>query len=345
MAQVDPEPAKKTLGEKLTSFPKFGLYMILASIASLALVPSCEIPVKPGAGTTALFASLMTLPEGSTIIIQSDWTNSSRGESAGAMEALLRIVGRRKIKFVLMSVGDPSAPRVARTALERINVERESVGEPRLEKWNDYVELGYFPNAEATGNAMATNLRNAWQGKTDQSPDGLKNVWESPVLQNIRRIEDVSLMINITASDTINRLVERIGKRTKLASMCTGVMGPETMVYFTSGQLVGVSVGLNGVVELEALMQRGIDPYKEWEGKEITGQEGEKLAHDIKNPVLGRGLPRIEGFRAPEGKDAKKYNYVRGMQYYLSLHAALALMILAIVIGNIGTFMTRRKES
>ena len=62
MAQIEPEPQAqapaKSLGEKLTSFPKFALYLILATIAALALVPSCEIPVKPGAGTIDLFAGV-----------------------------------------------------------------------------------------------------------------------------------------------------------------------------------------------------------------------------------------------------------------------------------------------
>src|SRR5690349_17706774 len=120
MAQVEPEAQVKSLGEKLTSFPKFSLYLVLAVLASAALFINTEIPVKPGASTIDLFAGLMTLPEGSTIILQSDWTNSSRGESAGAMEALLRIVARKKIKFVLMAVGDPSAPQVARGVLERL---------------------------------------------------------------------------------------------------------------------------------------------------------------------------------------------------------------------------------
>lgn len=338
MAELEPDgPKTKSLGEKLTSFPKFSLYVLLAAIASLALFPSVEIPVKPSAATTDLFASLMTLPEGRTIIIQSDWTNSSRGESAGAMEALLRIVMRKKLKFVLMSVADPSAPRVARGALERINQEREDSGEPRFEKWTDYVELGYFPNAEATGNAMANNLKTAWQGRTDQSPEGQRNVFESPVLQGISRVEDVAMIINIHASDTLNRLIERIGKRTQLASLCTGVMGPETMVYYTSGQLVGVSVGLNGVVELETLMQRGIDPYEGMDGK-----EAQQKAHDSKNPVLAPGRPKIEGFRSADPSKPIK-NYARGMQYYLSLHSALILMILAVVIGNIGTLMMRKR--
>jgi hypothetical protein len=261
------------------------------------------------------------------VIVQSDWTNSSRGESAGAMEALMRILIRKKVKFALMSVADPNAPRVARDALRRINLELEAAGETPYKKWEDYVELGYFPNAEGTGNAMAENLRTAWAGKKDQGPNGMTDVFQSPVLQDIQRIENVQMMINIHASDTLNRLIERIGRRCPLASMCTGVMGPETLVYYTSKQIVGASVGLNGVVELESLMERGIDP-------DIS----DKDAQDLKNPVQAKGRPKIEGFTG-------KKNYARGMQYYLSLHSALTLMILAVVIGNIGTFLSRRKSA
>lgn len=332
MAIEDPK-ASMSFGEKLTSIPKFWLYLILMITTTLALLPTVEIPRKPARHTIDLFAALMSLPPDSTVILQSDWTNSSRGESAGAMEALLRLLMRKNAKFVIMAVGDPSAPQVARDTLARINKERKEAGEPEYKKWTNYLELGYFPNAEGTGQAMANNLRTAWAGKKEASPDGLKDVFESPVLKGISRVEQIQMIVNIHASDTLNRLIERIGKRTKLASMCTGVMGPETLVYHTSGQVVGVSVGLDGVVQFETLMQRGIDPY---DG--VDQQEVEKLAHDPKNPVHAKGLPKIEGF-----KDMK--NYARGMQYYLSLHSALLLIILAVVIGNVGTFLSKKKRS
>jgi hypothetical protein len=319
MAQNE-TPRPKSFGEKLMSMPRLALYGLLVACTAIPLFVTAIIPTKPSKPTIDLFAALMSLPDGSTIIIQSDWTNSTRGESAGAMEALLRILMRKNIKFALMTVADPQAPQVAKDTIRRINAEREATGQKRWEQWNDWVALGYFPNAEGIGNAMANNLRTAWGGKKDMQPGvGMTDVFQSPVLKDIRRIEDVQMMIDIHASDTLNRLIERIGKRTRLASMCTGVMGPETIPYHTSGQIVGVSVGLNGVVELETMMENGIHP---------TGEGG---------AVEAPGMPAIQGFKGEK-------NLARGMNYYLSLHVALALMIIAVVIGNIGMFLSRGRS-
>jgi hypothetical protein len=318
MAQNE-TPQRKSFGEKLTSFPRLWLYGLLMLCTSIPLFVTVVIPTKPSKPTIDLFAALMSLPDGSTIIVQSDWTMSTRGESAGAMEALLRILMRKNIRFALMSVADPQAPQVAKNTIRRINAERKLKGQKEWVQWEDWVSLGYFPNAEGIGNAMANNLRTAWGGKKDMQPGaGMTDVFQSPVLKNVRRIEDVPMMIDIHASDTLNRLIERVGKRTRLASMCTGVMGPETIPYHTSGQIVGVSVGLNGVVEMETMMENGIHP---------TGEGG---------AVEAAGKPAIPGFKG-------ETNLARGMNYYLSLHVALTLMILAVVIGNIGMFLSRRR--
>lgn len=333
MAQNE-TPQRKSFGEKLMSFPKLYLYGLLVLMTAGPLFVKQTIPTTPGKPTIDLFVALMSLPDGCTVIVQSDWTNSTRGESAGAMEALLRILMRKNIKFVLMTVADPQAPQVAKDTIRRINKERKDKNEKEWVQWEDWVALGYFPNAEGIGNAMANNLRTAWAGKKDMKPGvGMTDVFQSPVLQSIQRVEDVEMIIDIHASDTLNRLIERIKKRTKLASMCTGVMGPETLVYHASGQIVGVSVGLNGVVEMETLMERGIDPY---EG--VDEKEAAKQAEDMKNPVMAKGQPKIEGFKGAT-------NFARGMNYYLSLHFALFLMIVAVVLGNVGMLMTRKRSA
>jgi len=333
MAQNETPPTK-SFGERMMSMPKLFLYGLLVLMTAGPLFVKQTIPTTPGKPTIDLFAALMSLPDGSTIIVQSDWTNSTRGESAGAMEALLRIIMRKNIKFVLMTVADPQAPQVAKDTIRRINKERQAKGEKEWKQWEDWVALGYFPNAEGIANAMANNLRTAWAGKKDMQPGvGMTDVFQSPVLQSIQRVEDIEMIVDIHASDTLNRLIERIKKRTKLASMCTGVMGPETLVYHTSGQIVGVSVGLNGVVEMETLMERGIDPYTGVDPKEAA-----KQAESMDNPVRADGHPKIEGFKGKE-------NFARGMNYYLSLHFALLLMILAVVIGNLGMLFSRRRSA
>ncbi|MFN3729073.1 MAG: hypothetical protein ACK4XJ_05110 [Fimbriimonadaceae bacterium] len=304
-------PTKKGLWAKLTGNQR--LYLLLIAVTSLPFIFQVAIPTKCNPQTVSLYQALMTIPEGSTVLIQSDWTNSTRGESQGQLEALLRILMRRNIKFVVYSVADPQAPLVARNVIRSVNQERKANGEREYERWNDWVNLGYFPNAEGTGQAMAANIRVAFAGRTDLSPNGVQtDVFQSPVLKDIRSVGDAAMLINVHASGTQNVLIERLYGRIRLASMCTGVMGPEVLVYYASGQLVGVSVGLRGVVEMETMMQNGVN---------VRGADG-RIAVD--QP----GRPETPGF---EGKK----NFGRGMQYFLSLHTALLLLIGAVVVGNI----------
>lgn len=315
------EPVKQpSLAQKLQAMPRLALYLILAgAITATLLFSKSELPKKPDPSTIDLFASLMQLPDGSAVILQSDWTVSTRGESGGATEALLRILMRKNIKFVLYSAADPQAPQVARDAVMRINAERKADNQREYKPWEDYIELGYFPNAEALGQAMANNIRSAWAGKKYPNPQGQpEDVFKSPVLQGISKVDDFPMMINITASQTVDVIVERMAGKVKLGFLVTGVMGPETTVYYKAHQVEGVSVGLAGVVDLETMMQKGIDP------------EGANGA------VRAPGRPAIPGF-------AGMKNFARGMNYYPALHVAMFLMILAVVIGNIGMVLARKE--
>ncbi|MBI5707819.1 MAG: hypothetical protein HZC36_12615 [Armatimonadetes bacterium] len=324
MATNEPT-VKPDFWEKLNKLPSFWLYLILMATLSLALLPTAKLKNAPKKPNIALFTTLMSIPEGSTVLIHSDWTNSTRGENAGQMEALLRLLMRRKIKFAVASIGDARAPQVAKDTIRRINEERQKNGEQPYRKWEDYVEAGFFANVEGTLNAMSSNLQTAWAGKTDIKPgSGPTNIFESPVLRNVKKIENAALVIDVHASDVAYKMIERLNGKVPLASMCTGVMGPETLNYFAAGQLKGVCVGLDGVVGFETMMENGIEP------------------DEFK--AIDEGKVPAPGFKAIEGFKGQK-NLARGMNYYMALHAGLVLLVLAVALGNIGMFMGRRKKT
>src|SRR5690242_327565 len=93
----------KSLGEMLQSLPKPVLFAILLLMTSVPLWfgNKLTVPNKPEESTMDFFKEVMTIPEGSTILIASDWTNSTRGESGGHFEALMRILMRRNMKFAI----------------------------------------------------------------------------------------------------------------------------------------------------------------------------------------------------------------------------------------------------
>lgn len=307
--------------EKLQAVDRRILYLILAVCVSAGLFITIEIPTDPDPSSRDLYQSILDIPEGKTVIIQTDWTNSTRGESMGHFENLLRLLMSRDLKFVFYSAADPIAPQVARTTLARIIKERKDEGLKEYKIGEDYIDLGYFANAEATNLNMGIDLRNAWSGKrTKLAGVGEISIWESPVLKNVRKIEDAGMMIVVTASASIDIAVQRLSKKVSIGAMVTGVVGPTVLPFYQSKQVNGIAVGLKGVYDMEYCMANGVN---------LPDADG-----NIK--VLNKGgkeYPKIT-----EGK-----TLARGSKYYGTLHIALILLILAVVLGNVGMVMARKK--
>ncbi|MCC6686671.1 MAG: hypothetical protein IT205_06755 [Fimbriimonadaceae bacterium] len=314
--------------EKLLNINRYLMYLLLALAVSIPffLPSSCTIiPTLTKTSTQDLYINLMQLPEGSTVLIESDWTVSTRGESAGQFEAFLKIARFRNLKFVLLSGGDAQAPQVALNSIARLNSQFKAAGLPELKPWDDYVALGLFTDPASMWQSVTTNFRQAFASKTafDPAAGQQRSVYESPVLKNIKTSKDLGMVVIVTASASLDIMVQRMsGKGTKIGQMVTGVMAPESLIYYNSGQVAGQSGGLRGVVEMETMMSRGVN-----------------YSADGKEPFVK--APQFSGKIAPLPESLKPLD--RGMSYFASLHAALILMIAAVVLGNVGLLMQKKK--
>lgn len=317
-------PEKKSFWEKAQSLDRRVLYAALIVFTATSLFFKSEIPVNPDESSKDLYVSLMTIDPSKTVLIESDWTNSTRGESAGHFEALMRILMYRDIKFAIYSLADPQAPQVARDALMRIQQEREEQGLKVYKPWVDYLDLGYFPNAEGQVQAIANNLRTAWGGRKERNEAGVDvDIFQSPVLQDVRLVGDASLLVVVSASSTIDVAVERLYGRVPLGFMVTGVMGPNALPYYQARQIVGMGVGLKGVYDVEYMMRYGVNVA-------IEGTRDPKVSF------------RDQGVVIPPVESGTTFD--RGARYFLPLHVALTLMILAIVLGNVAMLASRKKK-
>jgi hypothetical protein len=245
------------IADRLQSIPKPVLYLVLIIATTLPLFLNIPVPNRALPESKALYENLMALKEGDRVLIESDWTNSTRGESSGEFDAVIRILMRKKVKFALYSSGDAQAPQVARDEIRVINDLEKAAGKPTLTPFEDYVIMGYFPGAEGTLNGIENNVRATFAGKKDYPPNSPpKDVLESKVFEGIKNLADFKYLIVITASKTTEVTIERI-KKAPLMFMVTGVMAPETRNYFSSGQIVGLVGGVKGVYDLEGLMEKG----------------------------------------------------------------------------------------
>ena len=317
MATLDPS-TPKSFADKLQSVPKPVLYLVLFLAAGLPLFFPVKLPNKPIDASIDFYAQLMKVPDGSKVLIQSDWTNSTRGESMGEMEALLKILMRKKIKFVYYTVADPQSPQVARDTIRKVADGEAKAGGYRYKPFEDYVGLGYFPNAEGTASSINNKFLSICEGKKDwpeNSPP--RDVMKSPVLQGVKSVADFKFLILVTASSTNTVVLERITKA-PLLFMVTGVMVPENTTYYASGQVKGLCGGVKGVYDLETMMEDGVN---------VEGP------HKVVSEKYSEVIPGFPG----------KPNEGKGTAYYPSLHFALFLLIVAVITGNHGMFLSKRK--
>ncbi len=289
------------------------LYLILILTATVPLFFNKALPNVPDDSSESLYLSLARLQEGDTVIIQTDWTNATRGENGSHFEALIRALIAKKVKFALVSAYSPLAPAVARDVIGRINGDLVAEDKQPYRQWDDWVDLGFFPNMDAAAIGMRSDLRQIIQERKETDPQGQqRSVLQSPVFQNIKALGDIKLYMVVTGTNSINSIVARLSGAVPIGGMVTGVMGPELLVYYDAGQLVGLANGLKGVYDLEQMMS---EPYT-YVSKAGVREEFEPI------------LPGFSG---------------RGTRYYLTLTLTLILLVGTVVIGNLAMVFSGRK--
>ena len=308
----------RNLGARLQAMPKPILYLLLILVCAVPQFFTISFPNQPDDSSVELYTKLATLPEGSRVLLGSDWTGSTRGESKGQFVAIVKVLMEKRIKFAMYSTADAQAPQAAIDTIGQINAERAAAGKPVYNRWTDWVNVGFFADSESATTGIANNLRATFAPKKDFPPTGdPAPVLSSPILQGVTKVEDFQALILITASTTSDITVGRIGKRVPLAFGVTGVMGPETKNYYQSRQIVGLSVGLKGVYDLEQLIKYGVN----------NGGPNAIASTIVRTPV-----PAV----IPDIKPGQ------GTRFYPTLHFALFLMIGIIVLGNVGMVLSRR---
>ena len=204
--------------------------------------------------------------------------------------------------------------------------ERERQKLKLYKPWVDYLDIGYFPNAEGHLQAIGNNLRTAWAGRKERNESNVESdIFLSPVLKDIQVVGDASMLVVISPSNTIDLCIERLYGKVQMGFMVTGVMGPNALPFYQAGQVVGIAVGLKGVYDFEYMMKYGVNV------KGSNGKVKVEYMKDGANPV-------IEPITVGTTMD-------RGQRYFFPLHIALGLMILAVILGNVAMLATRKKEA
>ncbi len=110
------------------------------------------------------------------------------------MEALLRLLMRKHIKFVLLSIADTQAPQVAKDTIREVSDEEVAHGWTAYKEFEDFVNLGYYANAEGTILAINNKVLSIAQGKKD-FPRKRSGPKRCSVIARVRRASRPSLTL------------------------------------------------------------------------------------------------------------------------------------------------------
>ena len=188
------------------------------------------------------------------VIVSTNYGGGTLAENQTQTEAVLRHLMQHRLHFAIFSFATPQGRELGRAVADKLQPEFKYVyGE-------DFVDLGFRP-----ADAIEPLLKTA----VDDFPAAfVKDVKgtalaQLPMMANIKTVNDVGLIIEITPSETLPpwlQFFQRAGEK-PIPTLYgpTAVMGPEKYPLLKSGQLQGMMLGLRGASEYETLL--GIEGF------------------------------------------------------------------------------------
>jgi hypothetical protein len=242
---------------------------LLVGIATVApfLYPS-KMKIKTTPEVESAYEYINSLPEGSYMMLASDYDPQTQAENEPQAKAILRHMFMRNFKVIVLALSQDGA---ALTEMLTTSVSKEY----NKVKGVDYAYLGFKPYPNIIILSMGEDFRLSY-------PTDFYNVKldDIPMLKNIKNYNDLKGVVEVGGGNVstmwIQSAVERY--KVKLAIACTAVSGPQYYANLQAKQIFGLIAGLKGAAEYETLL---LDEYKRLDvpTKAIQGMNVQNFVH------------------------------------------------------------------
>lgn len=235
------------------------LYLLLAIVIAIPLVfPAISKTLPPPAitGPTRSFHQTVEdvaknpASQNKIVILSCNFGAGTLAENLSQCEAVVRHLMMRKLKFAIFCFNDPQGRALGQQVVDKLSKEYD------YQYGRDYVNFGYRPAGAAI--ALLKTAVNDLPGALGKDSKGTP-IGDVPCMKNVKSVNDVSLIIELAAANTIEAWVgffQRAGNKPIPTLYCpTSVMATEAMPMLDTGQLQGMLVGLKGASEYELLLE------------------------------------------------------------------------------------------
>jgi hypothetical protein len=252
--------------EKMGNLDRRIIFLLIALAVIIPILTDLIIPNIVGAEPSRdLFEFVDALPAGSNVLVSFDYDPSTMPELQPMAEAVVRHLFQKDLYVIGMALW-PQGAALGQDAMSNM---ADSLGK---EQYEDWVNLGY----KTGGGVMIVRLGSSMSAVFPTDRDNVP--WHDiPMLSNINKLEDFSLVISLSAGDPgIIAWVMMAGDRygIPIGGGCTAVSAPLLYTYLQTKQMVGLLGGLKGAADYETLV--GIEG-----GQAIRGMSPQSVAHIV----------------------------------------------------------------
>ena len=238
--------------EKLMNIDRRIIFILVALVVIIPMLLPFSIPLNVSEPTRKLYDYIEDLSPGSTIMISFDYGPSSFVEPQPMAEAVMKHCFDTGIKVIGVTLEFDAVP-LADAVMQKVAEKKKAVyGE-------DYVLLGYRPGANFVILGMGAEIASVFDSDYSEKP-----IKEIPMMQNITNYDQISLLLDLAAGDTVEEWITYGHTKfdLKIAAGVTGVIVSQMYPYLQTGQLVGLLSGFRGAGEYEKLIQATGDGTK-----------------------------------------------------------------------------------
>jgi hypothetical protein len=236
------------------------LYLLLAVVIAIPLLFPKIASSLPKPNVTGPTKSYFDTIEGiaadpieskKIVIVSCNFGAGTLAENFSQCQATIRHLMMKKLKFAIFAFSDPQGRELGKQAVDQL------AKEYGYEYGRDYVNFGYRPAPAAV--PLLKTAVNDLPGAIGKDIFGTP-IAEVPCMKGIRGVNEVGLIVEIAAADTLSVWVQyyqRAGKKPiPTVFGPTSVMATEAIPMLETGQLQGMLVGLKGASEYELLLQK-----------------------------------------------------------------------------------------
>jgi hypothetical protein len=235
---------QQTIWHRLLMIDRRILYLILfVNIIIFLLIP-IKVPTVTSPPVRKFYDTIEQLQPGDIVMVSSNWSAGTIGENRPQLEAVIRHLMRKKVRFTVISF-DPQARDISFRFISRVTQEGG------YQYGKDWAHFGFLPALVAGIKGMVKDIPATIKQDIKGTP-----IAQLPVMQGVKTLADYKMVIDITPSGTVPAWIAYRPKNLIVLFCPTSVMAAEAYTFLDSGQVAGMLTGAIGAQEYEQLLQQ-----------------------------------------------------------------------------------------